>query len=381
MSYTPNLPAEAGKPRTPLLIGVLIGLLAGWGLVGLIRGGANGRDAAPRAITPRGELSEQEKTTTGIFEEAAPSVVHVTSLSNRREVIGFRIYETPQQGTGTGFIWDDSGHVVTNFHVIQGAERIKVHLADHSNWDAVVIGAEPDKDLAVLQIDAPSSQLKPIAVGTSKDLRVGQTVLAIGNPFGLDQSLTTGVVSALGRTMHAVTGRIIEDVVQTDAAINPGNSGGPLLDSAGRLIGVNTMIVSQSGASAGVGFAVPVDTVNEVVPQLIKYGRIIRPELGVTIVTDARALRLLGQPTGAVVRSVAPDSGAERAGLRGFAMTRDGRLILGDVIKKIDDQPVATSDDLLTILEKHKPGDTVTVTYLRDDELRTARVQLEHTKR
>lgn len=380
MSYTPTPPTEPIKPRTPLLIGVLIGLLAGWGLVGLIRGATNTRDAAPRAITPRGDLSEQEKTTTAIFEEAAPSVVYVASQSNRRGIIGFRVYESPRTGTGTGFIWDESGHVVTNFHVIQGAQQIKVHLADHSSWDAVIIGAEPDKDLAVLQIDAPPSQLKPIAIGTSRDLRVGQTVLAIGNPFGLDQTLTTGIISALGRTMRSVTNRLIENVVQTDAAINPGNSGGPLLDSAGRLIGVNTMIVSKSGTSAGIGFAVPVDTVNEVVPQLIKYGRIIRPQLGISVVTNDRFLRRWSI-TGALVRTVTPGSGAEQAGLRGFAWTRDGKIILGDLIRKIDDQPVATSDDLLTILEKHKPGDTVSVTYLRDDEVRTTRVRLQRPSR
>lgn len=380
MSDTPTPPTEPSKPRTPLLIGVLIGLLAGWGLVGLIRGTATTRDAAPRAITARGDLSEQEKTTTAIFDEAAPSVVFVTSISRRREIIGFRIYESPQEGTGTGFIWDESGHIVTNFHVIQGAQQIKVTLADHSSWDAVIIGAEPDKDLAVLHIDAPPSQLKPIAVGTSKDLRVGQTVLAIGNPFGLDQTLTTGIISALGRTMRSVTNRRIENVVQTDAAINPGNSGGPLLDSAGRLIGVNTMIVSKSGTSAGIGFAVPVDTVNEVVPQLIKYGRIIRPQLGISVVMNIRLLRHW-RVSGAMIRTVTPSGGAEEAGLLGIVWARDGRITPGDIIQKIDDQPVATSDDLLTILEKHKPGDTVTVTYLREEEVRTTRVRLQRPSR
>lgn len=380
MSYTPRPPAEPATLRTPLLIGALIGLLGGWGLVGLIRGATNTPNAAPRAVTPRGDLSEQEKTTTAIFEEAAPSVVFVTSLSSRKEIIGFRVYEAPMKGTGTGFVWDKNGHIVTNFHVIQDAQQITVTLADHSSWKAIVIGAEPGKDLAVLHIDAPPSRLKPIAVGTSKDLRVGQTVLAIGNPFGLDQTLTTGIVSALGRTMRSVGDQIIENVVQTDAAINPGNSGGPLLDSAGRLIGVNTMIVSKSGGSAGIGFAVPVDTVNQVVPQLIKYGRLMRPQLGVSIITNADLLRRYNI-SGALIRTVTPGSGADEAGLRGFSRARDGGIIPGDLIQKIDGQSVTTPDDLLTILEKHKPGETVTVTYLREGEVRTTRVRLQRPSR
>ena len=228
-------------------------------------------DAAPRAITPRGELAAEEKTSTSIFRQTAPSVVFITTMATGHNPFSFATEKIPQ-GTGSGFVWDRRGHIVTNFHVIQGAEAAQVTLADHSTWNARLVRAYPDKDLAVLVIDAPSDRLSPIPVGTSDNLEVGQKVFAIGNPFGLDQTLTTGIVSALGRQIESATRQPIEHVIQTDAAINPGNSGGPLLDIAGRLIGVNTAIYSPSGASAGIGFAIPVDQVNRIVPQLVRNG-------------------------------------------------------------------------------------------------------------
>jgi S1-C subfamily serine protease len=239
-------------------------------------------------------------------------------------------------------------------------------LADHSEWDAQLVGTDPSKDLAVLSIDAPPGLLTPIAIGTSSDLLVGQTVFAIGNPFGLDQTLTMGIISALGREITAANGRTIAGVVQTDAAINPGNSGGPLLDSAGRLIGVNTAIYSPSGSSAGIGFAVPVDIVNRVVHQIIRYGRVIRPGLGIRIADDATAQRL--NLPGILILQNEPSGAAAAAGLRGTSRDAVGRLVLGDIIVGIDGDPTETADDLLNALEKHKVGDTVNVDIIRQNK-------------
>jgi S1-C subfamily serine protease len=325
-----------------------------------------------RPVVARGDLAEDEKSTIELFKRASPSVVYITTLS-RRAVNFFEMTEVPQ-GTGSGFLWDRQGHVVTNFHVLQGSDSSVVTLSDQSNWKAAVVGVEPDKDLAVLRISAPADKLPPILVGTSKGLQVGQKVFAIGNPFGLDETLTTGIVSALGRTIDAVTGRKIQNVIQTDAAINPGNSGGPLLDSAGRLIGVNTQIASPSGASAGIGFAVPVDTVNEVVPELIAHGRIVRPRLGIVPATEGIA-RQLGV-TGVLVLSVQEGSGAAKAGLQGTERDREGSLILGDIIVGVAGKDVASYDDLVTALEKQKVGDTVPVKIVRNDRTLTVAVVL-----
>jgi S1-C subfamily serine protease len=270
--------------------------------------------------------------------------------------------EVPQ-GSGSGFIWNKQGHIVTNFHVIYGANSIKVTLADRTEYQAKVVGADPDHDLAVLQIQAPDSQLEPLAIGSSNDLRVGQKVLAIGNPFGLDHTLTTGVVSALGRTIKSMSNRTIEGAIQTDAAINPGNSGGPLLDSAGRLIGVNTQIVSPSGASAGIGFAVPVDTVNRIVPELIKHGQLIRPGLGVSLVPDSMAKRW--GIKGLIIGRVTRGGPADRIGLKGVRETATGRIQLGDIIVSVAGKPVTTVDDLMDVMEEHKVGDHVSVEILR----------------
>jgi len=323
-------------------------------------------------VTARGDLASDEKATIELFREASPSVVFITSLARSRSGL-FQIAEVPQ-GEGSGFVWDAQGHVVTNFHVIQGASSARVTLADGSTWTASFVGGAPDRDLAVLQIFPTGKTLKPILVGTSKDLLVGQKVFAIGNPFGLDQSLSTGIVSALGRSIESVTGRQIGGVIQTDAAINPGNSGGPLLDSAGRLIGVNTAIASTSGSSAGIGFAVPVDTVNQVVPQLIQHGRVIRPQLGVTLADDAVAARLGIE--GALVLSVAPGTGAAEAGLRGTTRDEAGELVLGDVVTRAADREIRAADDLIAVLEERKPGDSLVLLVQRDGRARRVAVML-----
>jgi S1-C subfamily serine protease len=336
---------------------------------------AQARDfyGVPREITPRGDLSEIEKTNISIYKQSKPSVVHITSMSVERNEWTLSAQEVPE-GTGSGFIWDKGGHIVTNYHVIRKADTAHVTLADHTAWRASLVGAAPDKDLAVLHIDAPADKLVPILVGQSSDLQVGQMAYAIGNPFGLDLTLTTGVISALGREIQSVTRRSIKNVIQTDAAINPGNSGGPLLDSAGRLIGVNTAIYSPSGSSAGIGFAIPVDEVNRVVSLLIKNGKLQRPSLGVQIVED-RMAREVGVEKGVLVLNVPPNSPAERAGLQPTRKTRTGRIRLGDVIVAIDDKPVQKANDFFDILESYKIGDTVTLTVLRADE----EVQLKAT--
>ncbi len=319
----------------------------------------------PREIEPRGDLSEVEKTNIAIYKRSKPAVVHITSMSVQRDEWTLNIQEVPE-GTGSGFIWDEGGHIVTNYHVIKSGPTALVTLADHSTYRATRIGVAPDKDLAVLRIDAPKGKLTPIRVGKSEDLQVGQMAYAIGNPFGLDLTLTTGVISALGREIQSVTKRTIKNVIQTDAAINPGNSGGPLLDSAGRLIGVNTAIYSPSGSSAGIGFAIPVDEVNRVVPQLIKKGKLERPGLGIQVFNDQIA-RNLGANKGTLVYQVLPGSAAERAGLRPTQRTPTGDILRGDIISAIDDQPIEKANDLFDVLEKYKVGDTVSVTVLRAD--------------
>ncbi|HTU89381.1 MAG TPA: trypsin-like peptidase domain-containing protein [Gemmataceae bacterium] len=320
----------------------------------------------PRAIEPRGQLADVEKTNIAIYKKAKPSVVHITSMGLERDFWSRNVQEVPE-GTGSGFIWDEGGHIVTNYHVIKKASTAYVTLADHTTWQATKVGEAADKDLAVLHIDAPKSKIIPITVGSSEDLQVGQMAYAIGNPFGLDQTFTTGVVSALGREIQSATKRSIKNMIQTSAAINPGNSGGPLLDSAGRLIGVNTAIYSPSGGNIGIGFAIPVDEVNRVVPQLIKNGKLLRPGLGVQILED-RSARELGVDKGAVVLNVYPNSPASRAGLRPTRLRTDGGVRLGDVITAIDDKPVEKANDFFDILEKYKIGDTVTLTVLRRDE-------------
>jgi S1-C subfamily serine protease len=352
---------------------VLVGLGVLLGFAGLQFCTAAKRAPVP-APAPRADLLPRERTTIALFKKAAPSVVYITSIVRRRDVWSFNIYEIPQ-GAGSGFVWDDQGHIVTNFHVIQNAERAEVTLADQTSWVAKPVGVAPDKDLAVIKIDAPKELLKPLAIGTSNDLQVGQDVIAIGNPFGLDQTLTKGVISALGREITSLTRRPITGVVQTDAAINPGNSGGPLLDSSGRVIGVNTQIYSPSGAFAGVGFAVPVDTVRRIVPQLIKYGRAIRAGLGVSIAEDYLA-RQVGV-RGVLILDVPRRSAAARAGLRGTRRGIGGRPEIGDVIVAVEDKTVETLNDLYKALDPHSVGDTVSVTVLREGEELQFRIELQ----
>ncbi|GAB4249986.1 MAG: trypsin-like peptidase domain-containing protein [Saprospiraceae bacterium] len=320
-------------------------------------------------------LAELERATISLFENAAPSVAYITTSKLQRDFWTYDVYEIPA-GSGSGFVWDKKGHIITNFHVIEDASKAQVTLADHSTWDAEYVGGAPEKDLAVLKIKAPAKLLNPIPVGSSDNLMVGQSVFAIGNPFGLDQTLTTGVISALGREIKAADGTPIRGVIQTDAAINPGNSGGPLLNSSGSLIGVNTAIYSPSGASAGIGFSIPVDEVRWVVPELIKNGKIIRPSLGIDYASQTTARRL-GVKKGLLLTDIEKGGPAEKAGLTPTYRDRYGRIIIGDILLAIDGEPVDDRGDLLLILEKHKPGDRVKVQVLRNDQVKEVEVELE----
>ncbi len=314
--------------------------------------------ADARPITPRGDLAEDEKTTIELFRKASKSVVYITTLTVGRDEFSMNLFAIPK-GTGTGFVWDDQGHVVTNFHVIKGGNRVRVTLADQTSWDAEVVGRSPERDLAVLKIDAPTDQLSAIDIGESSKLDVGQKVFAIGNPFGLDQTLTTGIVSGLGRQLPTESGVVIKDLIQTDAAINPGNSGGPLLDSAGRLIGVNTAIYSPSGASVGVGFAIPVDAVQRVVPQLISKGEIKHADIGARYLPSSRL-------PGALVAEVGESSAAKKAGLLPLKRRDDGTIELGDLIIGVEQMQVTSVRELLIALQQYDVGQTVTLTVVRD---------------
>jgi 2-alkenal reductase len=312
----------------------------------------------PRAVTPRGSLSEAEQSTISLFDSTAPSVVYI--FTDRAESPG-DASGRGTHGAGSGFIWDAAGHVVTNHHVVEGAARVAVRLDNGEAIPARVIGMAPNSDLAVLRLSDTRAALHAIPIGNSTDLKVGQSVFAIGNPFGLSRSLSTGVISALERRLPTGGGREIVGVIQTDAAINPGNSGGPLLDSAGRLIGVNTAILSGSGSFAGIGFAVPVSTVNKVVPALIREGKVPTPGIGIRVAPEEIAGQL--GVSGVVIAEVIPNSAAARAGLRGFDPS--GRR-LGDVITHAQGHPVETLAELATELERAGVGHNVTLTILRD---------------
>ena len=356
---------------------VLLGAVSWWRLWSRKPAGLE-PDAVMRSATPRDDLAAVEKTTIAIFRRNSASVVHITTLVNAAtDDFGFNVQQVPE-GTGSGFVWDKKGRIVTNFHVIRGADSAQVVLADHSTWKARLVGASPEGDLAVLAIDAPESRLQPIQVGTSHDLEVGQSVFAIGNPFGLDHTLTTGIVSALGREIGSQSGRTIKGVIQIDAPINPGNSGGPLLDSSGRLIGVNSAIVSPSGAFAGIGFAIPVDKVNRIVAELIQHGKIILPSLGIEPAPDQWGAEL--GLNGVLVLGVVPGGPAAKAGIRATHRTPDGQIELGDLISSIDGQTLESADDLFSTEEKYKVGDTVTVTLLRDGQRREVKVTLAATE-
>lgn len=338
-----------------------------------------GAPAPPQAQTPAvsppsdSAYIEDERNTIEVFEAASRATVFVT----QRQVVrdwSRGLIEVPK-GSGTGFVWDDQGHIVTNYHVIEGSQSYSVTLSDGTEYSASLVGGEPRKDIAVLRIDEPPDDLVAIRVAQQEqELRVGQKAVAIGNPFGLDNTLTVGVISALGRDVEGYGGVTIRDMVQTDASINPGNSGGPLLDSQGRLIGMNTMIFSRSGASAGIGFAVPSPTIRRVVGQIIEHGHPLNVGLGVVLLQDLQARRLGLQ--GVIIRQVMPDSPAERAGLRGMTRTPRG-VALGDVIVGIDGEPVTRYDDLYQILDQHKPGDLIQVRYVRDGAPFEARVEVD----
>lgn len=320
------------------------------------------------------DLSEEEQNTISVFEQATQSVVYITNRSIRRDPWSLNLFEVPQ-GSGTGFVWNRLGHIVTNFHVVYNADAISITMANQKEYQAKVVGVAPDHDLAVLQITVPSDEITPVRLGNSQGLRVGQQVLAIGNPFGLDHTLTTGVVSAIGRTIKSMTNRTIEGVIQTDAAINPGNSGGPLLDRVGRVIGINTQIVSPSGAFAGIGFAVPVNTIKRVVPDLIRYGKLRKPGLGVRLVADAIVKRW--GLVGVVIRTVERGGAAERAGLQGVRESHAGKIQLGDVIVGLAGTPVKGIDNFLAILDKSKIGEKIVVDYLRNGHRKQASVILQ----
>ncbi|KAG9451428.1 hypothetical protein H6P81_011393 [Aristolochia fimbriata] len=324
--------------------------------------------------TPR-KLQSDELATVRLFQENTPSVVYITNLAVRQDAFTLDVLEVPQ-GSGSGFIWDKDGNVVTNYHVIRGASDLKVTFADQSTYDAKVVGFDQDKDVAVLHVEAPKDKLKPVPLGISADLLVGQKVFAIGNPFGLDHTLTTGVISGLRREISsAATGRPIQDVIQTDAAINPGNSGGPLLDSAGNLIGINTAIYSPSGASSGVGFAIPVDTVGGIVDQLVKFGKVTRPILGIKFAPD-QSVEQLGV-SGVLVLDAPPNGPAGKAGLLPTKRDSYGRLILGDIIVSVNGKKVNNGSDLYRILDQCKVGDQIIVEVLRGDHKEKIPVTLE----
>ncbi|MCC2097148.1 MAG: trypsin-like peptidase domain-containing protein [Hyphomicrobiales bacterium] len=323
----------------------------------------------PRAITPRGDLASFEKTTIAIFKKAAPSVVYIYTQTQGSGFFGED--RATKRGTGSGFVWDRAGHVITNHHVINGAQQIFVRFDKGDILRARLVGSSPDHDLAVLRVSAPAREFEPIPVGKSSNLVIGQSVYAIGNPFGLNRTLTTGIVSSLDRVLPTRSGREISGVIQTDAAINPGNSGGPLIDSAGRLIGVNTAIASRSGSSAGIGFAVPVDTVNKVVPQIIARGKPARPGIGIQAGSQDLAARI--GVTGVIIVNVMPGGSAERAGLRGVDMNAQR---LGDVIVAVNGKAIRTIAELSSELEKIGIGKDAKLTVLRDGERREVTVSV-----
>ena len=333
---------------------------------------------SPDAPLPEG-LTNEERRDIGVFRRGAASVVFITNYSRQVDFFSFDAVDTPR-GTGSGFVWDKQGHIVTNYHVIEDGTKFSVALGD-GEYEAEVVGAAPDKDIAVLRVNAPSDKLVPLTVGRSSDLIVGQRVLAVGNPFGFDHTLTTGVVSGLGRELRSPSGRRIRDVIQTDAAINPGNSGGPLLDSSGRLIGINSAIYSPSGASAGISFAVPVDTVSRLVPQLIRYHRIKQPGIaGVTLLADYYARRW--DIDGVIVRDVEDGSVADAAGLKGLVLSRSRRVQVRDVIMSVDGKRVHSQEDLLDAFEAAGVGTTVRLTVSQggDGSRRDVRMKLDDVR-
>jgi S1-C subfamily serine protease len=360
------------------LLAILLILLAGFLWRGaFISGRGSGSLFDPTATEPpvvaRGDLAEDEKSTIDLFRRASPAVVNITSIAEQRDLFSLDVMQIPQ-GSGSGFVWDESGYIVTNYHVVENSEIARVTLADRSTWEARRVGTAPDKDIAVLKVEAPAERLQKLNVGASANLQVGQKVFAIGNPFGFDHTLTTGVISGLGREIASVTRRPLQGVIQIDAAINPGNSGGPLLDSAGLLIGMNTAIYSPSGASAGIGFAVPVDTIRRIVPKLIRDGKVDRIGIGVSPVEDAITARLGFK--GVLVREISEKSPAQTAGLRPTRRGADGSIILGDLIVAVDGKPVGSTTDLYRIIDQREAGDRLKLTVIRDKQQHEVEVTL-----
>lgn len=365
------------NPYAAFLLRVALGVF----VLGLLWQYVLGRQPDPRPVDPRGDLAADELATIEIFRQAAPSVVFIETLEQTvaRRGFSYDVMEMPD-GSGSGFIWDRDGHIVTNYHVVVPKRLnqrlvLQVTLADRSTWQAVFLGGIPEYDLAVLKIAAPASRLAPILIGDSSDLQVGQKVFAIGNPFGLDHTLTTGVISGLNRRIRSLGDKAIEEVIQTDAAINPGNSGGPLLDSAGRLIGINTAILSPGGGSSGVGFAVPVNTVNRGVPLILSEPDPPVPgRLGI-LMAPVSWQREFGYE-GVAIREVIRGSGAEAAGLRGAEFPVNDDMVLGDVIVAVDGVPVRDPDDLMRVLDQRRAGEVVTVRFLRGRRVQEVDVEL-----
>jgi len=330
--------------------------------------------ATPRPVAPAGPATSEETTRIDVFKKAKASVVNIASAGLRRDLATMTLQVVPK-GSGTGFIWDEKGRVVTNHHVVEGAKRVLITLDDHSTANVTQIRSDPQHDIAVLWTDIPEGKRKPIALGESAKLQVGQGVLAIGNPFGLDHSLSAGIISSLSRSISNDDGRVMRGLIQTDAAINPGNSGGPLLDSSGRLIGINTAIVSPSGASAGIGFAIPADIVNRVVPRLISGTKEPRPGLGIVEAPDqwARQRGIVG----VLVLDVIPDGPADKADLRPTRRNEDGRILLGDIIVGIDDHTIRSTKELFGVLaDDYAVGQEATLHIRRDGENQEVKVNL-----
>lgn len=369
--------SQRGFTRSQWILAALLLGLAIWYWLPDLRGRFVRAEPQIRAVLARGDLAADERTNIEIFEHSRGSVVFIAT---RERVVDFwtRNVQSVPRGTGSGFIWDDRGHLVTNLHVIAGASEASIRLNDGRDYPAGLVGVSPAHDLAVLQIRVPFNLPPPVPIGTSTDLKVGQKVFAIGNPFGLDWTLTTGIVSALDRSLTGEDGRTIQHLIQTDAAINPGNSGGPLLDSAGRLIGINTAIYSPSGASAGVGFAIPVDTVNRVVPQLIANGRYVQAGLGIQVDDTLNRLitRQLGIRGVAVLR-VTADSAAARAGLQAAELTPDRTIIPGDVITAVNGRNIESAGQLFALLDDHKIGEDVELSVWRDGNTRKVKATLQ----